>query len=148
MSSSRIVARFPSIMWWILGFWLFARRVCLCEAHIDTSQLRYDGDLGPRFQHSNNSSSNQLLGAANSLLETRGGALSALSWLQGAQDIIASPAGHVMVQMAKELLNRSTGNSQVTCSVFIPYRTKSLNSIHIMSRCSASTLPIWWLSYS
>uniref|UniRef100_A0A1B0BMF8 Uncharacterized protein n=1 Tax=Glossina palpalis gambiensis TaxID=67801 RepID=A0A1B0BMF8_9MUSC len=34
-------------------------------------------------------------------------------WLKGAQDLIASPTGHVVVQVAKELLNRSTGNSQV-----------------------------------
>lgn len=35
-------------------------------------------------------------------------------WLKGAQDLIASPTGHVVVQVAKELLNRSTGNSQVS----------------------------------
>ncbi|XP_050316840.1 uncharacterized protein LOC126750994 [Bactrocera neohumeralis] len=34
-------------------------------------------------------------------------------WLQAAQDMIASPAGHVVTQVAKELINRSTGNSQV-----------------------------------
>uniref|UniRef100_A0A1A9WLT2 Uncharacterized protein n=1 Tax=Glossina brevipalpis TaxID=37001 RepID=A0A1A9WLT2_9MUSC len=34
-------------------------------------------------------------------------------WLKGAQDLFGSPTGHVVVQVAKELLNRSTGNSQV-----------------------------------
>lgn len=34
-------------------------------------------------------------------------------WLQAAQDMMASPAGHVVTQVAKELINRSTGNSQV-----------------------------------
>ncbi|XP_036324176.1 uncharacterized protein LOC118737638 [Rhagoletis pomonella] len=34
-------------------------------------------------------------------------------WLQAAQDMIASPTGHIMTQVAKELINRSTGNSQV-----------------------------------
>ncbi|XP_002053049.2 uncharacterized protein [Drosophila virilis] len=36
-----------------------------------------------------------------------------LSWLRSAQDMFASPAGHVVVQVAKELLHRSAGNSQV-----------------------------------
>ncbi|XP_073817494.1 uncharacterized protein [Musca autumnalis] len=34
-------------------------------------------------------------------------------WLKGMQDMVSSPTGHVVVQVAKELLNRSTGNSQV-----------------------------------
>ncbi|XP_023174284.2 uncharacterized protein LOC111601773 isoform X1 [Drosophila hydei] len=36
-----------------------------------------------------------------------------LTWLRSAQDMFASPAGHVIVQVAKELLHRSAGNSQV-----------------------------------
>ncbi|XP_037828011.1 uncharacterized protein LOC119615986 [Lucilia sericata] len=36
-----------------------------------------------------------------------------LKWLKGAQNIFASPTGHVVVQVAKELINRSAGNSQV-----------------------------------
>ncbi|XP_037943526.1 uncharacterized protein LOC119676360 [Teleopsis dalmanni] len=35
------------------------------------------------------------------------------TWLKGVQNIVSSPAGHVAVQMAKELINRSAGNSQV-----------------------------------
>lgn len=34
-------------------------------------------------------------------------------WLKGMQDMVSSPTGNVVVQVAKELLNRSTGNSQV-----------------------------------
>ncbi|KAH8307691.1 hypothetical protein KR044_009504 [Drosophila immigrans] len=40
-------------------------------------------------------------------------ALRPLSWLRSAQDLFDSPAGHVVVQVAKELLHRSAGNSQV-----------------------------------
>ncbi|XP_059217366.1 uncharacterized protein LOC106096408 [Stomoxys calcitrans] len=36
-----------------------------------------------------------------------------LKWLRGIQDVVSSPTGHVVVQVAKELLNRSAGNSQV-----------------------------------
>ncbi|KAH8397680.1 hypothetical protein KR215_006753 [Drosophila sulfurigaster] len=36
-----------------------------------------------------------------------------LTWLRSAQGLFASPAGHVVVQVAKELLHRSAGNSQV-----------------------------------
>ncbi|ALC47044.1 CG12420 [Drosophila busckii] len=36
-----------------------------------------------------------------------------LTWLRSAQDMFSSPAGHVVVQVAKELLHRSAGNSQV-----------------------------------
>ncbi|XP_065368493.1 uncharacterized protein LOC135960987 [Calliphora vicina] len=36
-----------------------------------------------------------------------------LKWLKGAQDVFTSPTGHVVVQVAKELINRSAGNSQV-----------------------------------
>lgn len=36
-----------------------------------------------------------------------------VSWLRSAHDIFASPAGHVVVQVAKELIHRSAGNSQV-----------------------------------
>ncbi|XP_001990036.2 uncharacterized protein LOC6563934 [Drosophila grimshawi] len=36
-----------------------------------------------------------------------------LSWIRSAQDMFGSPAGHVVVQVAKELLHRSAGNSQV-----------------------------------
>lgn len=39
--------------------------------------------------------------------------LRTLSWLRSAQDMISSPAGHVVVQVAKELIHRSAGNSQV-----------------------------------
>ena len=43
-----------------------------------------------------------------------------ISWLKTAQDVVASPAGHVVVQVAKELLNRSAGNSQVN-TLFLKY---------------------------
>ncbi|XP_017039929.1 uncharacterized protein LOC108087184 [Drosophila ficusphila] len=36
-----------------------------------------------------------------------------LSWLRSASGIFGSPAGHVVIQVAKELLHRSAGNSQV-----------------------------------
>ena len=36
-----------------------------------------------------------------------------MKWLKGVQDIFSSPTGHVVVQVAKELINRSAGNSQV-----------------------------------
>ncbi|XP_001358206.2 uncharacterized protein [Drosophila pseudoobscura] len=36
-----------------------------------------------------------------------------LSWLRHVQSMFGSPAGHVVMQMAKELLHRSAGNSQV-----------------------------------
>ncbi|XP_075144630.1 uncharacterized protein LOC142219603 [Haematobia irritans] len=36
-----------------------------------------------------------------------------IKWLRGVQDMVSSPTGHVVVKVAKELLNRSTGNSQV-----------------------------------
>ncbi|KAH8267310.1 hypothetical protein KR018_005203 [Drosophila ironensis] len=35
------------------------------------------------------------------------------SWLRNAQSMFGSPAGHVVIQVAKELLHRSAGNSQV-----------------------------------
>lgn len=41
------------------------------------------------------------------------------AWLRGAQNIIASPTGHIMIQVAKELLNRSTGNSQVGWKIIL-----------------------------
>ncbi|EDV49651.1 uncharacterized protein LOC6552057 [Drosophila erecta] len=36
-----------------------------------------------------------------------------LSWLRNANSMFGSPAGHVVIQVAKELLHRSAGNSQV-----------------------------------
>lgn len=51
-------------------------------------------------------------GASNELNDTQS-ELRPLSWLRSAQDMFASPAGHVVVQVAKELLHRSAGNSQV-----------------------------------
>ncbi|XP_068154980.1 uncharacterized protein [Drosophila tropicalis] len=36
-----------------------------------------------------------------------------ISWLRNAQDMFGSPAGNVVIQVAKELLHRSAGNSQV-----------------------------------
>ncbi|BFF90930.1 uncharacterized protein DMAD_09346 [Drosophila madeirensis] len=36
-----------------------------------------------------------------------------LNWLRQAHSMFGSPAGHVVIQMAKELLHRSAGNSQV-----------------------------------
>ncbi|TMW51612.1 hypothetical protein DOY81_003262, partial [Sarcophaga bullata] len=36
-----------------------------------------------------------------------------MKWLKSVQDIFSSPTGHVVVQVAKELINRSAGNSQV-----------------------------------
>ncbi|XP_030371649.1 uncharacterized protein LOC115621942 [Scaptodrosophila lebanonensis] len=54
---------------------------------------------------------------ANALNETNSNdqmlAAHPMSWLKNAQDMFASPAGHVVVQVAKELLHRSAGNSQV-----------------------------------
>ncbi|KAH8318057.1 hypothetical protein KR074_004530 [Drosophila pseudoananassae] len=35
------------------------------------------------------------------------------SWLRNAQSMFGSPAGHVVIQVAKELIHRSAGNSQV-----------------------------------
>lgn len=50
----------------------------------------------------------------NLVNETQGDTeLRPMSWLRNAQDIISSPAGHVVVQVAKELIHRSAGNSQV-----------------------------------
>ncbi|KAM7361668.1 uncharacterized protein ACRADG_012621 [Cochliomyia hominivorax] len=36
-----------------------------------------------------------------------------LKWVKGLQDIFTTPTGHIVVQVAKELINRSAGNSQV-----------------------------------
>ncbi|KAH8383248.1 hypothetical protein KR009_007572 [Drosophila setifemur] len=36
-----------------------------------------------------------------------------LSWLRNAHNMFGSPAGHVVMQVAKELIHRSAGNSQV-----------------------------------
>ncbi|XP_017085460.2 LOW QUALITY PROTEIN: uncharacterized protein LOC108117494 [Drosophila eugracilis] len=36
-----------------------------------------------------------------------------LSWLRNANSMFGGPAGHVVIQVAKELLHRSAGNSQV-----------------------------------
>jgi len=36
-----------------------------------------------------------------------------ISWLRSANSMMGSPAGHVVMQVAKELLHRSAGNSQV-----------------------------------
>lgn len=44
----------------------------------------------------------------NEVIETK-----PFKWIKGVQDAITSPTGHVVVQVAKELLNRSAGNSQV-----------------------------------
>lgn len=51
----------------------------------------------------------------DSMNETQGvdTELRPVSWLRSAQNIISSPAGHVVVQVAKELIHRSAGNSQV-----------------------------------
>lgn len=35
-------------------------------------------------------------------------------WMENTQQMIASPTGQMVVHMAKELISRSTGNSQVS----------------------------------
>lgn len=45
-----------------------------------------------------------------------------IKWFKGMQDMASSPAGHVVVQVAKELLNRSAGNSQVCVGKCICYK--------------------------
>lgn len=36
-----------------------------------------------------------------------------MNWMKSAQNILAGPAGQMMVQFAKELISRSSGSSQV-----------------------------------
>lgn len=36
------------------------------------------------------------------------------SWMESTQKALASPTGQLAINMAKELINRSTGNSQVS----------------------------------
>lgn len=85
---------------------LVLHSILLCEGRESSKYLRYNSDLQPKYHHSN-----------NSVVGGKAGVVGALHWLQSAQDMFSSPAGHVMVQVAKELLNRSTGNSQVVSTV-------------------------------
>lgn len=39
--------------------------------------------------------------------------------LKGVQDMFTGPTGHIVVQVAKELINRSAGNSQVKSFIYI-----------------------------
>ncbi|KAH8351172.1 hypothetical protein KR084_008973 [Drosophila pseudotakahashii] len=55
---------------------------------------------------SNSSSDEEFYGGVTSLERP-------ISWLRSANSMIGSPAGHVVIQVAKELLHRSAGNSQV-----------------------------------
>lgn len=67
----------------------------------------------------------------NLVNETQGETeLRTLSWLRSAQDMISSPAGHVVVQVAKELIHRSAGNSQV--------RQRVHPSVKLIAACAGS----------
>lgn len=103
--SFNLNSAFFSIFYYIL-IWNFTIKSSNCEGLAKSEYLRYDSDLQPRFHYNN-----------SSLLQTKAGHNGVVNWLQNAQDMFASPAGHVMMQVAKELLNRSTGNSQVVSSV-------------------------------
>ncbi|XP_037707639.1 uncharacterized protein LOC119545816 [Drosophila subpulchrella] len=55
---------------------------------------------------SNSSNAEEFYGGVTSLERP-------ISWLRSANSMMGSPAGHVVMQVAKELLHRSAGNSQV-----------------------------------
>lgn len=44
-----------------------------------------------------------------------------MKWFKNVKDIFSSPTGHVVAQVAKELINRSTGNSQVSHVIMLVF---------------------------
>ncbi|XP_055908228.1 uncharacterized protein LOC129943040 [Eupeodes corollae] len=55
------------------------------------------------------SANDESSGMGNEIVERNGQG----SWFKSAENVLAGPAGHVVVEVAKDLLSRSTGNSQV-----------------------------------
>lgn len=63
---------------------------------------------------SNYGSDQAVYGAENgNPVQTYPNALSGETWYGTAQKLMVAPAGQIAVQMAKEMISRSTGNSQV-----------------------------------
>lgn len=58
------------------------------------------------------------------------------SWLASARDALSGPAGQIVVHMAKEMISRSTGNSQVNmncgffCFVFVSSAKATLSLVY------------------
>lgn len=69
----------------------------------------------------------------------------AITWLDTARNALSGPAGQIVVHVAKEMISRSTGNSQVERLVFAT-RRRPLKPIFIpfRGRFSASIWPICW----
>lgn len=61
------------------------------------------------------------------------------TWLQTARETLSGPAGEFMVHMAKEMISRSTGNSQVGFSMMkqdhreLVFRIKKFKFSHLLS---------------
>lgn len=72
--------------------------------HLDSivAQSVNENEINDRNNNNNNNQSEE-----RNLQRGRG-------WMENTQQMIASPTGQMVVHMAKELISRSTGNSQVS----------------------------------
>lgn len=72
------------------------------------------------------------------------------TWLDTARNALSGPAGQMVVHMAKEMISRSTGNSQVNDFVFRKIVLATISNSILFSFCTRFWVLIWliwWYCY-